>query len=292
MEVTNDGSVLSGARAAHRNAGWRGRLGLVAVRVALVLFFVPFQALLQQGQLLADSTPVRIQTKGAIGTYTNTLAVTFDSPTTSGNQLVVALVDYYPNDGVPFSISDSRGNTWKTAVDYVNGAHIVVLYAENIAGGADTVTVTASSPTYFGMTAVEYTGLASANSLDVVASNRATGASYTSTVVTLASGNELLFGVHRVGGSTVTFTPTSPWSTVATQINYDETQVQDRVVAAAGTYASTGTESTPNDTMSVLVAFRGGWTGGLPAISSFTASPSTILGGNRDRKSTRLNSSH
>src|ERR1017187_8515170 len=282
VETASAGYGQSADGLVYPNAGrFGGRFAILGLRALVALFLVSFQALLPQGRLSAASPPARVQAKGTVGSYTSSLSVTFTHPTTSGNQLVVALVDYYANDGVPFAISDSRGNLWKTAVDYVDGGHIIVLYAENIAGSSnETVTVTASSPTYFGMTAVEYTGLASANSLDVVARNRATGANYTSTPVTLATGNELLFGVHHIFGSGITFTPTSPWSTVSTQINYDEMQVQDLSVVSAGAYASTGTESSSNDTASVVVAFRGAWTGGAPVIPSFTASPSSIVSGN------------
>ena len=78
-----------------------------------------------------------------------------------------------------------------------------MFYAENIVGGSGAaVTVTASVQTYFSVTGVEYAGLATANSLDVTAMNRATTASYTTPAATIASGNELLLGVHHVcGGS-------------------------------------------------------------------------------------------
>ena len=117
--------------------------------------------------------------------------------------------------------------------------------------------MTASIPAYFSVTGVEYAGLATANSLDVTAVNRATTASYATPAATIASGNELLLGVHHVWSSSVTFTPAAGWSTVGLQVAYDEAQVQDQIVAAAGSYASSGTESSSKDTVSVLVAFKG-----------------------------------
>jgi Putative Ig domain len=224
--------------------------------------------------------PVRIQSKGAVGNYASFVPVTFTNSTTTGNELIVAVTDYYPGEGVPFSISDNKGNTWKTAVDYANGAHIIVFYAENIVGGAGhTVTVSASGQTYFNVTGVEYTGLAASNSLDTAAANRGTGASYTSGAATTASGNELLFGVHHVWGNGISFTPSAGWNTVGLQVSGDEAQVQDQVAAAVGSYASTGTESSSNDTVSVLVAFKSGSPSAAPTISSFTASPAAIVTG-------------
>jgi hypothetical protein len=205
-----------------------------------------------------SSGPVRIQSKGAVRSYGTSLAVTFTNPTTSGNQLIVAVADYYATGSAPYSISDSKGNTWKTAIDYANGAHILVFYSENIVGGSgETVTVTTANPAYFSVTVVEYAGLATSNSLDVTAMNRATSANYTSSAATIAAGNELLLGVHHVWGTSVTFIPAVGWSTVGLQVGYDEVQVQDQIVGAAGSYASTGTESSSNDTLSVLVAFKG-----------------------------------
>ena len=227
-----------------------------------------------------SSTPVRLQSKGGVGNYSKSVAVTFANPTTTGNELIVAVTDYYPSEGTPFSISDSKGNTWKTAIDYVNSTHIIVFYAENIAGGAgDIVTVTASGPTYFSVTGMEYSGLATSNSLDVAAVNRCTAASYSSTAAMIASANELLLGVHHVWGGSVSFTPSAGWNTVGLQVSGDEAQVQDQVVAAPGSYASTGTESSSNDTVSVLVAFKPGVISMAPTVSFFTASPAAIVSG-------------
>jgi hypothetical protein len=71
------------------------------------------------------------------------------------------------------------------------------------------------------------------------------------------SPDELLFAVHHVWYTTISFTPAAGWSTVGLQISqFDEVQVQDRIAAAAGSYASSGSESSANDTRSVLVAFK------------------------------------
>ena len=119
----------------------------------------------------------------------------------------------------------ARG-TRATAIDYVNSAHIIVFYAENIVWGAgDIVTVTASGPTYFSVTGAEYAGLATSNSLDVTAVNRGTGASYSRGAATIGSANELLLGVHHVWGAGVGFTPAAGWSTVGLQVSGDEAQV-------------------------------------------------------------------
>src|SRR5262249_21379375 len=163
--------------------------------------------------------------------------------------LIVVVVDHYSTS--TYTIVDSKGNTWKTAINYANGARVMVFYAENIIGGmGETVTVFSSAPSYFSVTGIEYTGMATSNSLDVTATRRATAASYTTGVATITAGKELLLGVHHVWATGVAFTPTTGWNTVGLVVGTgDETQVQDQVVSAGGSYGSTGMESTANDTV-------------------------------------------
>src|SRR5262249_45901270 len=77
-------------------------------------------------------SPVRVQSNGASANYAKTVTVNFSNPVTAGNNLLVAVTGYYPGEGSPFTVSDAIGNTWKTAADYANGAHVMVFYAENI----------------------------------------------------------------------------------------------------------------------------------------------------------------
>src|SRR4051812_48076034 len=66
-----------------------------------------------QGQVLGASTIQRIQFKsGAVYTGSgNNLSVTLPNATVSGNELVVAVSDYYIADA-PYTLSDNYGNTF------------------------------------------------------------------------------------------------------------------------------------------------------------------------------------
>ena len=125
--VTSHSMALSGLAAAtvyHYRVKSRNSSGVLAVSSDNTFTTLP----------AGGSAPARVQSKGAVGINANSVSATFANPTTSGNALIVAVADYYAT--AVFSVSDSKGNTWKTAVNYVNGAHIVVFYAENIVGGS------------------------------------------------------------------------------------------------------------------------------------------------------------
>ena len=182
-----------------------------------------------------NAQPVtRLQFKSGSVSPGTSVTVTLPNHTTARNELIVAVTDYYANaqDGASFAITDSYHNTWKQAVDYQPGSRLIVYYAENITGGANhQITVTATIGAYIIVTAVEYAGLATSNSLDVIATNRATGSSYTSTSATTTQGNELLFGLHHVWNANTVFTPASPWSRIETKPDgsgFHEQTTQDR----------------------------------------------------------------
>jgi hypothetical protein len=169
--------------------------------------------------------------------------------------------DYYTgaSAGLPWTITDNKGNTWKQAASLANDSTITVYYAESITGGSNhQITLTAASSTYLVMTAVEYSGVAPVNSFDASNINRATSANYSSNAVTTSQSNELLIGVHHVYSATAAFTPTTPWSVITTASDgvYHEIEMQDQVATVAGAYASTGALTSSLDTQSVIVAFR------------------------------------
>ena len=79
----------------------------------------------------------RIQSTSGSGAPTSAVTLTLPTATTTGNMLIVAVSDYYATADPDTTISDSRTNTWKVAVNYANGARVKVYYAENISGGAN-----------------------------------------------------------------------------------------------------------------------------------------------------------
>jgi hypothetical protein len=132
---------------------------------ALLLFLVPLDAgaitLVQAGTTEGDLT-------------STTISLTFSSPITSGNLIVVTFScgwDYTqpPGFGVPSSatVADSAGNTY-TVVDQVDNASSqdsqYLAYAYNVSGGGTrpTVTVTFSRSQWFRILAIhEFSGILS-----------------------------------------------------------------------------------------------------------------------------------
>ena len=105
---------------------------------------------------------------------TNSLA--FSQANTAGNLIVVSLL--WDNVGA-VTVSDSRGNTYvagATRRPWGTSWSAKTLYAKNIAGGANTVTVTFATPiTSFGTLYInEYSGIDKVNPLDVKASRKGT----------------------------------------------------------------------------------------------------------------------
>jgi hypothetical protein len=130
---------------------------------------------------------------------TNSSTLAFSSSTTPGNWIAVAI--RAGHSGQVFNVSDSRGNTYRQAVqsnitvDTPNGDTLGIFYAENIAGGTNAVTVSdsiGSSTLRFAI--LEYSGLATSNSLDAVATAQGTGTVADSGNATTTASGDLLFG--------------------------------------------------------------------------------------------------
>jgi hypothetical protein len=125
-----------------------------------------------------------------------TSALSFATNNTAGNWIGVAIRGGSSNSQV-FTVTDSNGNTYKQAYRLgltSTAVTFAMYYAENIKGGANTVTVsqTVSGPQRFAI--LEYSGVATSNSLDAVPvtaqGNSATPSS--GSLTTSASGDLLL----------------------------------------------------------------------------------------------------
>ncbi|HEY6248538.1 MAG TPA: hypothetical protein VI685_01180 [Candidatus Angelobacter sp.] len=98
---------------------------------------------------------------------------------TAGNLLVVAV--YWNSDAAAISVSDTLGNTYLSTpqVNFAGGGfgtQVQIFYAQNIAGGSNTVTVTQSTTTHaLGFYLLEYSGIQTSNALDATAGQVAPG---------------------------------------------------------------------------------------------------------------------
>jgi hypothetical protein len=135
---------------------------------------------------------VQHTSKDAGAATSSTLA--FATNNTSGNWIGVVI--RAGNTGQVFTVTDSLGNAYKKAVqcnETVDGTTLGVFYAENIVGGANTITVSDTISGTLRFAILEYSGIAIANSLDVsVANVGSSSGPNTGNVITIANGDLLL----------------------------------------------------------------------------------------------------
>src|SRR5262245_44650088 len=150
-------------------------------------------------------TLVQHTSRDAGTTASATLA--FTAANTAGNWIGVAI--RAGRTGQTFTVSDSRGNTYRSAVqidvtvDEPQGDTLAVFYAENISGGANTITVSQSTSTTLRFAALEYRGIAASNSLDGAIAAQGIGTVPDSGNLTTTTNGDLLLGaVVTADGST------------------------------------------------------------------------------------------
>lgn len=134
-----------------------------ALRLSLLLLFAGFTSLsAQAGVLLVQHT-----SKDA--GITSSSSLVFPTNNTAGNWIGVAI--RAGHSGQTLTVTDTRGNTYRQALqsnetlDTPNGETLAIYYAENIAGGANTVTVSESiTNNTLRFAILEYSGVASMDS--------------------------------------------------------------------------------------------------------------------------------
>jgi hypothetical protein len=169
-------------------------------------FSIPAHYLAQMAAFKAAGTPAYVQ--GATATSNNSgsgsIARAFGANVTAGNLLVVAVA--WQGTSV-LTVTDNGGNVYAVATsayDAVNGQTLAILYAANTAGGATTVTASfGATPTLQRLEMHEYSGVATANPLDVTATNIADGGT---TVNTITSGSATTAGSSPVSNGPHTLT--------------------------------------------------------------------------------------
>jgi hypothetical protein len=222
----------------------------------------------------ANIALVQHTSKDAGITSSSTLA--FPVNNTAGNW--IGVVVRAGHSGQILTVSDTRGNTYRQAVqfnetlDAPNGETFAIYYAENIAGGANTVTVSLSiSSNTLRFAILEYSGVATASSLDVTAAAQGTGTTPNSGNATTTTGGDLVLGaVVTANGATDTagsgFTieeriPAAPNTKLI---------AEDGIKIAAGVVSASATLAASDNWGAALAAFKaaagGGGTG--PTITS------------------------
>jgi hypothetical protein len=206
------------------------------------------------------------------GQTTNT-TLAFNANNTAGNWIGVCIRAQAPNQ--VFTVSDSRGNTYRKAVQFsetTDGFSSAIFYAENIAGGANAVTV---SDTIFGILRIailEYSGVATSGSLDVTATAQgqsnapSTGASVSTTangdlLLATAMTTDLESFTAGAGFQIEESVPAEPGTKL---------MVEDQIQAAAGPVIATATLGAVDDWDAGFAAFRPP-SAGEPSIPEITS---------------------
>src|SRR4030095_3648499 len=110
----------------------------------------------------------RIQaTPKVIGDSVASVALTFPTPPTVGNVIVVPVILYNVSGPTP-TCTDNRSNTYSLAVDQTGGtSHVAIFYCAQIAtsGAPFTITLATTPSNYYVTSAVEIGGLGGATLL-------------------------------------------------------------------------------------------------------------------------------
>jgi IPT/TIG domain/Abnormal spindle-like microcephaly-assoc'd, ASPM-SPD-2-Hydin len=185
-------------------------------------------------------------------------SLVFSANNTAGN--FIAVVIRAGKSGQVFSVSDSRGNVYKQAIHFnmtVDAETLSIFYAENIAGGANTITVSNTILGTMRFAILEYSGVATSNSLDVTVAAEGTGVSPSTGSVTTTSSGDLLLG-EIVTGNPATFTAGTGYTIEERAPAEPNTKliVEDQRQTIAGTTSAGASLATSDQWGAILAAFR------------------------------------
>ena len=181
-----------------------------------------------------------------------TVSVSYPAAQTAGD-LNVVVVGWNDTTATVQSVKDSGGNIYSLAIGPTTGTALrqAIYYLSDIAGGANTVTVTFNQPAAFpDVRILEYRGV---NAVDVTAglSGNSTAASSGSATTKIA--NELIFGANTVftgnaaaGSGFTSRIITSP----------DSDMAEDKVVTTAGSNTATATLTSSGPWVMQMVTFK------------------------------------
>ena len=204
---------------------------------------------------------------------TNSSTLAFPSNNTAGNWIGVCIRAGAVNE--TFTVRDSRGNTYHKAIQFsetVDGNSFGIYYAENIAGGANTVTVSDTAAATLRFAILEYSGVAASGSLDVLAATQgdSTTANSGVTAMTTASGDLLLGAIMT--GNPASFTAGSGYIIKESVPAEPGTKliVEDQIQATAGATTASATLGAVDFWAAGVAAFKAanGVAGTSPSITS------------------------
>jgi len=209
---------------------------------------------------------------GASTGSASTFSHSFTTNTAAGNLILVGF-DF--NSGAVSSVTDSQGNIFTRVGSQLTspgGAFSAVYYANNIKGGADTVTIALSATSgYILSYMAEYTGVDQTNPIDVQAGATGSSGTASSGAVTTTYSGDVIYGYCWGDGAC------AAGSGFAARSTFDSNVAEDLTAGSPASHAATGT-ATSGWTMQ-MVALKpaaSGTAAPAPAITSATTASGTV----------------
>jgi hypothetical protein len=240
-----------------------------------------FATLLFANTALFASGPTFVQVKSVTPqTATSSVALTYTLAQTAGN-LNVVVVGWNDTTSTVSMVGDSLGNNYVLAIGPTSGTGVrqSIYYAAPIKAGSNTVTVRFNQAArYVDVRVLEYSGLDSANPLDVWAGAAGSGTTASSGTATTKSASDLIFGAGTTAGR---FTAAGLGFISRIITTQDGDIAEDDTVNTTGSYAATAPNSSGNWVMQ-MVAFRASGQGSgnpAPRVSAISPNTGTTNGG-------------
>ena len=153
----------------------------------------------------ASAAIALVQASSTIGPNSTATNIAFPGNNTAGDMIIVSMrVATTMNT---YRVGDTNGNTYTTSTNFTTSTpatRSITWYALNIAGGANTVTVTSSGNTAKHVIISEFSGVAASGAADVVTTSTDKGAKGTALSSGSATTNfdgELIYGFGLADGS-------------------------------------------------------------------------------------------
>ena len=229
-----------------------------------------------EGSSYAQSAVTLVQHTAKHAGTTTESSLAFTNPNTAGNWIAVCVRAGYSSSQV-FTVKDSVGNAYRRAgqVGMSSSVSLAIFYAENVKGGANTVTVSDTVSAPLRLAIMEYSGVATANSLDAAVTGTGTGTSLTSGTLTTTTNVELLLAVGATT-NVASFTAGSGYSISDFVPAEPNTKLiaEERIQTAAGPASASASIAASDNWGMVLAAVKaagGGGTGTTgPTITSLS----------------------
>jgi IPT/TIG domain len=284
--ATNASGVASAAFTTNATAGGPYTVTAAATGLTTVNFFLTNSTAPPPGIKLIQHTSIDAGTVSS-----STLA--FPASNTAGNWIGVVI--RAGHSGQAFTVSDTNKNSYHSAVqfnqtlDVPNGDTLAIFYAENIVGGANSVTVSESlSGNTLRFAILEYSGVSTFNSLDVTAAAQGGSTSPNSGAATTTVGGDLLLGEIMTGTGTTASAGTGYKVEAAVPASPNsKLMVEDEILSGAGSASATATLGASVSWGAALAAFKPPASGGagpnisgVSPASAMVGAPVTISGSN------------